>query len=124
MRDTRPVNIAFTTFRLPLPAITSFLHRVSGAFIFIGVAVLLYLLGLSLESPAGYRDAGGWINSLWGKLIVWMVLAGLIYHLVAGIRHLLMDMAIGDGLEGGLLGAQLVFVVSAIGIILAGVWLW
>lgn len=112
------------TVHLPLPAYTSFLHRVSGVFIFVGIAVLLWLLGESLSSADGFARTGQWLDTLWVKLLVWAVVAGLLYHLVAGIKHLLMDMGIGESLEGGLLGARLVIVISALAIILAGVWIW
>jgi succinate dehydrogenase / fumarate reductase cytochrome b subunit len=46
------------------------------------------------------------------------------YHLTAGIRHLIMDLGIGETLEGGKLGAKIVFIVSAILIVLTGVWIW
>ena len=59
-----------------------------------------------------------------GCVLVWAVLAGLLYHLIAGIKHLLMDMGIGESLEGGLLGAKLVIAFSAIALMLTGVWLW
>ena len=64
------------------------------------------------------------MDTLVVKLVVWAVLAGLLYHLIAGIKHLLMDMGYGETLEGSQLSAKLVIIVSAIAIILAGVWLW
>ncbi|MFM1897163.1 MAG: succinate dehydrogenase, cytochrome b556 subunit [Pseudomonadota bacterium] len=124
MKDNRPVNIDFRTLRLPLPAITSILHRISGAFIFVGIAVLLYLLDTSLSSDAGFRLVGELLDNLLVKLLVWAILAGLAYHLVAGIKHLLMDLGIGETLEGAQLGARLVIAVSAVLIVLAGVWVW
>ncbi|MDX1490035.1 MAG: succinate dehydrogenase, cytochrome b556 subunit [Pseudohongiellaceae bacterium] len=124
MKDQRPRNLDFSTLRLPLAAIASILHRISGVFIFAGVAVLLYLLGESLSSEAGFSQVGQWMDTLVVKLVVWAVLAGLLYHLIAGIKHLLMDMGYGETLEGSQLSAKLVIIVSAIAIILAGVWLW
>lgn len=58
------------------------------------------------------------------KFIIWAVLAGLAYHLVAGVRHLIMDCGIGESFEGGRLGAKLVLVFAVILIVLAGVWVW
>jgi len=124
VKDKRPRNLDFSTLRLPLPAITSILHRVSGAFIFAGVAVLLWLLSESLASEEGFARVGQWLDLTIVKLLVWAVLAGLLYHLIAGIKHLMMDMGIGETIEGGLLGARLVIAFSAIAILLTGVWLW
>ena len=58
------------------------------------------------------------------KLVIWGLLSALLYHLVAGVRHLIMDMGIGETLEGGKLGSQIVLDVSAVVIVLAGVWIW
>ncbi|MDP1932481.1 MAG: succinate dehydrogenase, cytochrome b556 subunit [Gammaproteobacteria bacterium] len=124
MKDKRPRNLDFTTIRLPLPAITSILHRISGAFIFAGVAVLLWLLSESLASEEAFLRVGQWLDLLIVKLLVWTILAGLLYHLIAGIKHMIMDMGIGETIEGGLLGAKLVVAFSTIAILLTGVWLW
>ncbi|MDO9318781.1 MAG: succinate dehydrogenase, cytochrome b556 subunit [Gammaproteobacteria bacterium] len=124
MNDKRPRNLDFTTLRLPLPAITSILHRVSGIFIFAGVAVLLWLFSESLTSADGFARVEQWLNQIPVRLLLWAVLAGLLYHLIAGIKHLLMDMGIGETFAGGLLGAKLVIAISALTIILTGVWLW
>lgn len=124
MKDNRPKNLDFSTFHLPLPAITSFLHRVSGLFIFAGVAVLLWLLNESLASEQGFNNVATWMDSLIVKLLVWAVVSGLLYHFIAGIKHLIMDFGIGETLEGAQLGAKLVIVLSAIAIVLTGVWLW
>lgn len=124
MKDNRPKNLDFSTFHLPLPAITSFLHRVSGLFIFAGVAVLLWLLNESLASEQGFNNVATWMDNLIVKLLVWAVVSGLLYHFIAGIKHLIMDFGIGETLEGAQLGAKLVIVLSAIAIVLTGVWLW
>ncbi|KZZ58524.1 succinate dehydrogenase, cytochrome b556 subunit, partial [Oleiphilus sp. HI0123] len=57
-------------------------------------------------------------------LIMWGLVSALLYHLVAGIRHLLMDCGIGETLEAGQFGAKVVIAVSVVLILLAGVWLW
>ena len=56
--------------------------------------------------------------------MLWAIVAGLLYHLIAGIKHLVMDMGIGETLEGGVNGARLVVIVSAIAIVAAGFWIW
>lgn len=124
MKDKRPKNLDFTTLRLPLPAITSILHRVSGVFIFAGVAVLLWLFSESLSSGEGFDRVGNWLATPAVKLLVWAVLSGLLYHLIAGIKHLIMDLGIGETLEGAQTGARLVVAASIIAIVLTGVWLW
>ena len=124
VKDNRPVNLDFKTLRLPLPAITSILHRISGVIVFGGVFVLLWLLSSSLHSEAGFTDVQNWLATPLVKLIVWGILAGLLYHLIAGVKHLVMDLGIGETLQGANTGAKLVVVISVVAIVLAGVWLW
>lgn len=124
MKDNRPTNLDLGSIKYPLPAITSLLHRISGAFIFVGVAVLLYLLDLSLSSAAGFAQVQEILSHTLAKLVIWAVLAGLLYHLIAGIKHLIMDLGIGETMQGGIIAARLVIALSALTIIVAGVWIW
>ncbi len=124
MNTKRPVNLDLGKFHFPLPAITSILHRISGIILFVGVAFLLYGLDLSLSGEEGFRRVSDLLDSFLAKLIIWGILSALLFHLVAGIRHLLMDMGIGEELESGRLAAKLTIVISVVLIILAGVWVW
>lgn len=110
--------------RLPITAWTSITHRASGVFLFAGVGVLIWMLDASLASPESFAELQECLSSAIFKLVLWAVLAGLIYHCVAGVRHLIMDMGIGETMEGGTRGSQLVIGISAILILLAGVWIW
>ncbi|WP_250458483.1 succinate dehydrogenase, cytochrome b556 subunit [Microbulbifer litoralis] len=124
MNKSRPVNLDISTIKLPAAALVSILHRLSGVVLFAVVALLLCMLDASLESEQGFADVAAAFSSIPAKLILWASLAALIYHLLAGIRHLFMDMGIGESLEGGRRGAVAVLVLSAILILLVGVWLW
>jgi len=124
VKDNRPKNLDLFTVRFPLPAITSILHRISGVFIFAGVAVLLWLLAESLSSEEGFRNVQQWLDLTLVKLVLWAILAGLLYHFIAGIKHLIMDMGFGESLEAGRNNARLVIILSAITIVAAGVWIW
>ena len=124
VNDKRPVNLNLTSIRLPVTAVASILHRVSGVFIFFGLAVLLWLLELSLASAAGFAEVQSIMTTLPARLIVWAVLTGIAYHTLAGIRHLMMDCGLGETLQGGIWGARSVFVLAVIAAVLIGVWLW
>lgn len=124
MKPNRPVNLDLGTIALPLPAKASILHRVSGVALVVGVGILLYLLDVSLSGEAGFARVGELLASTPAKLVIWAVLAALIYHSVAGVKHLLMDFGIGESLEGGVLAARITFAVAAVLIVLAGVFVW
>ena len=85
---------------------------------------MLYGLDLSLTSEEGFAQVKDCLSSPLAKLIIWGLLSALLYHLVAGIRHLVMDAGVGESLEGGKLGSKIVLVISVVLILLAGVWIW
>ncbi|WP_313105624.1 succinate dehydrogenase, cytochrome b556 subunit [Stutzerimonas nitrititolerans] len=124
MKSQRPVNLDLRTIKLPITAYTSILHRVSGVILFVGVAIMLLALDASLSSEEGFAEVKAYLSSPLAKLIVWALLSALLYHLVAGIRHLIMDAGHGETLEGGKLGSKIVIAVSVVLILLAGVWIW
>jgi succinate dehydrogenase cytochrome b subunit len=120
----RPVNLDIGTIQLPLPALVSILHRASGVALFVGVAILMWLLDVSLTDEEHFNTVKVLFDSVFCKLIIWGVLAALIYHSAAGVRHLIMDMGIGETLEGGKRSARLVFIVTIVLVVLVGACLW
>lgn len=95
----------------------------TGVVLFLLIPFFLWALSYSLTSP-GFDQMQAWLNHPFVKFIVWLVLIPYCFHLVAGIRHLLMDINIGDTLKGGRLGAYLTFIISALLVIWVGIWLW
>ncbi|WP_437880572.1 succinate dehydrogenase, cytochrome b556 subunit [Pseudomonas sp. LRF_L74] len=124
VNSQRPVNLDLRTIKLPITAITSILHRISGVILFVGLAVLLFALDKSLSSEEGFVDVKAILAHPLVKLIIWGLLSALLYHLVAGVRHLVMDAGVGETLQGGKLGSKIVIVISVVLIVLAGVWIW
>jgi succinate dehydrogenase / fumarate reductase cytochrome b subunit len=124
VKDKRPVNLDIGTMRLPITAWASIAHRASGVFLFAGMAVLIWALDASLASPESFASLGECLSSPLMKLVIWAVMAGLIYHSVAGVKHLVMDLGIGESMEGGIRGVKIVVAVSVVLILLAGVWIW
>lgn len=105
-------------------AISSITHRITGIVLLAGVLILLWMLDTSLNSEEGFAAVRETLTLPLAKLIVWAVLAALAFHLVAGLRHLLMDLGIGESLKGGRTGAGLTFAIAVVLMILAGVWIW
>jgi succinate dehydrogenase / fumarate reductase cytochrome b subunit len=124
VKDNRPVNLDIGTMRLPITAWASISHRASGVFLFAGMAVLIWALDASLAGPEGFASVKEALAGPLAKLVIWAVVAGLIYHGLAGLKHLVADFGIGETLEGGILGARIVIGLSAVLILLAGVWIW
>lgn len=120
----RPVNLDLNTIDLPITAYASIAHRITGIVLCAAVLVLLWFLHKSLASAQDYAEVQQILLSPAVKLMMFVFLAPFWYHLVAGLRHLVMDMGIGESLEGGRLGAKIVFALAAVLIAITGVWLW
>lgn len=121
MKDKRPVNLALGTIHFPLPAIASVFHRISGFALFGVIPLVLWAWQYSLSSPEAFLAL---TESMLFKLGTIVVLMGVIYHFFAGLKHLVMDLGIGETLEGGRQLAIAVLVLSAVSIAAMVVWVW
>lgn len=125
VKKQRPVNLDLQTIHFPIPAIASILHRVSGVITFIAVAILLWLLGLSLSSPEGFAQTADIMSGFFAKFILWGILTALAYHICGGIRHMLMDFGfVDETLAAGISSAKISMVLTVILAVLAGVLVW
>lgn len=127
MKSNRPVNLSMgqvLSVNMSSPvAVASILHRVSGIIIFLLIPVLLWLLQGSLASPESFAHVRDTVfGNVLVKLVVWVFLAGLIYHFFAGIKHLLADVGVAEELNSGRTAATVMLVISVISILAAFVW--
>lgn len=127
VKSNRPVNLSMgqvleVNLKSPV-AIASILHRLSGVIVFLLVPVLLWLLDKSLSSPEGFAQVQEIFNGFFVRFIVWVFVAGLIYHFIAGIKHLLADLGFAEELQSGRIAATISLILSAIGIIAAFIWI-
>jgi succinate dehydrogenase / fumarate reductase cytochrome b subunit len=90
-----PKFLNLLLIKLPPGGIASIGHRISGVLMFLSIPLLAWLFGLSLENAQGFEQARQHLHStpimLLSVLLVW----SLSHHLLAGIRHLLLDVGIG-----------------------------
>ena len=113
----RPINLDIGTLRLPITAYVSILHRVSGVVIFFALAVLLWMLDESLSSQQSFDSLKEMRGHPFVQIVVWGSLVALVYHAVAGLRHLLMDLGVGEeSFQAGRISAWI-----AVGVALAAI---
>ena len=101
-RQFRNIN-AFTdltTYRLPPAGIVSILHRISGVIMFLLLPFIIWMFDTSASSEisfarfkaafnSGLGFAPGWFLKLVALALIWAYL----HHLIAGLRHLWMDVS-------------------------------
>ncbi|MFH7563890.1 succinate dehydrogenase cytochrome b556 subunit [Oceanimonas smirnovii] len=123
-KKQRPVNLDLRTIRQPVAAISSILHRISGVITLFALAILLWLLSESLASEQGFNAVVDIMDGFFVGLILWGVLTALAYHIVGGIRHLIMDLGYCEEIESGAKSAKIAFGVTIVLSLLAGVLVW
>ncbi len=86
-------------YRLPPAGIVSILHRVSGALMFVLLPFVIWMFDASVTSEVSYDrfkavfSAGvGFLPGWFIKLVAWALIWAYLHHMIAGVRHLWMDM--------------------------------
>ena len=123
--SNRPINVGIgdlLQFSWPITALASITHRVAGVALFVAFGFALYVLELSLSSASGFKEAQTLLTSGIAKSILWVSLAALIYHFVAGIKHLLLDGSDAESLAVGRTAAIVTLLVSLALIALMTLW--
>jgi succinate dehydrogenase / fumarate reductase cytochrome b subunit len=106
--ERRPVFLNLLQIQIPVGALTSITHRVTGIVLAFGIPVGIYLLDLSLQGPQGYARASGWFDAFAFRLAAVLSIWALAHHVLAGIRHLLSDVDIGSQLPAARRSAWMV----------------
>jgi succinate dehydrogenase / fumarate reductase, cytochrome b subunit len=119
-RTNRPVYLNLFQIKLPIPGIASIGHRISGVVLILAIPFAAYLFAESLSGPSGFAQAVAVLNRGIIKLIIFLLVWGLLHHLFAGIRYLLLDIHVGIDKEsarksawGVMIGAALVAIAGA-----------
>jgi succinate dehydrogenase / fumarate reductase cytochrome b subunit len=106
--ENRPRFLNLLQIRMPIGAVASIAHRISGVLLFLILPATVFLLELSVRSPEGFDQARAILQAplvrLFGLVLAW----ALLHHLLAGIRFLLLDLEIGIEREQARLSAWLV----------------
>ena len=111
----------FNVFQIQLPvgAITSLTHRISGVALAIGIPLSIYLLDLSRSGPRGFEQARSIFDNIFMELAMVLFAWALGHHMLAGVRHLLSDVDIGSRLPAARRSAWAVNCISPLFAVLA-----
>jgi succinate dehydrogenase / fumarate reductase cytochrome b subunit len=122
---SRPVYLDLPRIRLPVPGIVSFLHRVSGAVLFlVGIPLLLAGTAMSLASPESFAHLRGVVAHPLMKLVLLGLAWAYVHHFCAGVRFLLLDMHKGIELAAARRSSVVVLMVSLALTAVVGARLW
>lgn len=93
----RPLSPHLQIYRLPLTAVLSITHRISGIILSLGLLLFVVCLMAVAGGPARYALVEGFFDSLIGRIALWAWIFAFFLHFCHGIRHLIWDT--GNGLE-------------------------
>ncbi|MFT5538966.1 MAG: succinate dehydrogenase / fumarate reductase cytochrome b subunit [Alphaproteobacteria bacterium] len=121
-QNERPLSPHLQVYRLPLSAIISITHRITGVGLAFGALVLVAWLAAAAAGPAWFATASAVLGSIPGRIILFGFTWALFFHLANGIRHLFWDVGIGFDLEDArvsgyvVIGVSLLLAVAAFGL--------
>lgn len=119
-KNDRPVFLDLTRIHMPVNALVSIAHRLSGLLLFLAIPLVLFVLSLSLRDENGYAQARALLDGGAMKLLALLVCWALAHHLLAGLRFLLIDLGVGVDRDSSRRSAWLVNIVSGIALLVLG----
>ena len=125
LQNKRPKHLDLLKIRLPLPAVVSILHRLSGVLLFFpGIPLLLCGLQSLLESEQSFETLQVTLLSPIVKLALLFFAWFFLHHLCAGVRYLLLDLHYGITLAQTRASSKLVLVMGVLLTLLTGTIIW
>ncbi len=87
----RPLSPHLQVYRLPITAVLSISHRITGVLLSIGAVLWVVFLMAVAQGEAQYALAQSVLDSFPGKIFLWGWIYALFFHLCHGVRHLIWD---------------------------------
>ena len=95
MTKPRPLSPHLQIYRLPLPALMSISHRLSGVVLSTGTVLVAVWLMMLAAGEISFELAQSVVGHPLGQLVLFGYTAALFYHACNGVRHLFWDAVIG-----------------------------
>ncbi|BBL75319.1 succinate dehydrogenase, cytochrome b556 subunit [Methylomagnum ishizawai] len=87
----RPLSPHLQVYRLPLTALLSISHRITGVVLSLGLVLWVVFLMAVAQGGSHYALAQALLDSFLGRLLLWGWIYALFFHLCHGVRHLVWD---------------------------------
>jgi len=109
-----PIFLNLLKIQLPIAGVSSILHRISAVGIFVLLLPFSIALVLASNSEEGFTTVSYFLSLNSIKILLVLLLTGLTYHYISGIRHLVMDFGYWQTLSAGKISAILTIVLSGL----------
>ena len=95
----RPLSPHLQIYRPMLTMMMSIVHRMTGAALYLGTALLAWWLIAAASGPEAFETVQRFMGSILGRLILLGYTWALIHHMLGGMRHLVWDTGRGFDLK-------------------------
>jgi succinate dehydrogenase / fumarate reductase, cytochrome b subunit len=124
VQKNRPKNLNLFTIRLPINAVVSILHRVSGIGLFLSIPLVLFALQSLVHSETSYLTLTSWLDTWFIKLLLIGLAWAFFHHFFAGIRHLLQDIHWMTSLNNARLSSRVLLWLVGVSTIAFAIVIW
>jgi succinate dehydrogenase / fumarate reductase cytochrome b subunit len=124
VKKQRPVNLDISTISFPPSAISSILHRITGVALFFALLLVIWAWAVSVSSSEGFDTVQTILTGIIGKILAIGTISALSYHVLGGVRHLIMDLGHWEELESGNTSAKVTIGLWIVLTIVVGIAIW
>jgi succinate dehydrogenase / fumarate reductase cytochrome b subunit len=93
----RPLSPHLQIYKPMLTMTMSIVHRLTGGALYFGMLLLIWWLIAAAAGPNAYSTVQWFMETLFGRLILFGYTWALLHHALGGIRHLIWDLGYGFG---------------------------
>jgi succinate dehydrogenase / fumarate reductase cytochrome b subunit len=87
----RPLSPHLQVYTPMLTMMMSIAHRITGIGLYAGTLLLAWWLIAASTNAADFAIVNGFLNSIFGRLVLFGFTWALFHHLLGGVRHFLWD---------------------------------
>ena len=124
MSSEHPVSPHLQIYRLPLAALLSISHRITGVLLTAAAVVLALLIAAAAYAPGLWQAAMTGLQHPLGQILLIAWTFALAFHLCTGIRHLIWDACIGLSMPAVQASNWLVLAGATTLTVAVWAWIW
>ncbi|MGD2171109.1 MAG: succinate dehydrogenase, cytochrome b556 subunit [Gammaproteobacteria bacterium] len=113
-QSKHPTSPHLQIYRLPLTAVLSITHRITGVLLAFGCVMLVAILAAAADSASTYQAIVPHLQSWYGQIFLVGLVFSLYLHFCNGIRHLIWDVGYGFELDTVDLTAKLAIALAIV----------
>jgi succinate dehydrogenase / fumarate reductase cytochrome b subunit len=91
MPHNRPISPHLQIYKLPLTALISISHRLTGVFLSVGLIGLVFIIGQITLGEENFNYMQTALHTIPCRILIIGFVYALMFHLCHGLRHLLWD---------------------------------